>query len=152
MKKFDFSEEIKDLFGDPHFDTATMHALVEPQELRYYTNAGQIEKKQVRYVAPHEKPLTYRKAIFNALRQAGNAQNDRTVEEKFDKDEMGMLMLKLSADTDVELSVEERNNIIKACKQFSDTEIYIQVKQKLDPTEEEEEKEAEDKKPKKKKG
>lgn len=132
MTKFDFSEEIKDLFGNVHFNTSTMHKLVEPQKLKYYDDNEIVEKK-VQFVAPHEKPLTYQKAIFNALRNAGNSQNNRDIKESFDKDEMGMLMIKLSADTDVELSVDDRVNIKKACKVFSDTEVYIQVKQKLFP-------------------
>ncbi|WP_441001325.1 hypothetical protein [Fodinibius sp. SL11] len=138
MKTFDLSDEMTDLFGDPLFNQVQVHQLVKPLTLEYRVGENQTESKEISYVVPDKKPQTYRKAIYSALRQAGNAQDNKQISEDFDKDEMGMLMLTLSADSDVELSVEDRHNIIKACKVFADTEVYIQVKQMLDPDEDEE--------------
>lgn len=150
MTKFDFSQEITDLFGDPHFDTEALYFLKEPQELEYYVKeSGETETSLIRCVLPQKKPLTFRKAIYRALRNAGNTDGRQGASEKFDKDEMGMLMLKLSADKEVELSVDDRIEIKKACKSFSDTEVYIQVKQLLFPEGEEEAKKQEKKAKKK---
>lgn len=127
---FDLKQHVLDVDGEPVPDKSTQTIFRQPMDVQVKATGETFEG--VSALLSAKKTLTYQKAIQSALRQAGNDDD-----KAFDKDDCGNLRFKLVADTDVELNIDERNLARDACKKFSDTDVYIRVRNLLFPEDQE---------------
>lgn len=129
MAKYNLNESILDAEGHPMPDKSiTIHPLVKPKEVEVYAGSGEKTRNMTAVAVLEQKPkLTYSRAIRLALKEAGN-----TKDNDLDKLDCADLLFKLVADTDVELSVSERNLAIQSCKMYSDVEAFWRIQKLLD--------------------